>query len=148
MITLRKKKKTGGGSYGSYYKISKTRGVKVLYSEGFTSKRKALTSEVYKDAKLEASLLKQAQATGIVPRCYGVTLVKKGKEYAVGIVMQHLGNKTLADSSYCETAAYDEIMEKFEEFDIYHSDLHAENIMVYRGKIYAIDFSPDYVTIG
>jgi tRNA A-37 threonylcarbamoyl transferase component Bud32 len=138
---------TDGGSFGSYYQLSGAVGVKVLHGVRFTSMKKALASRTYRLAAKEASLLCQAEESGVVPKCYGVTLVKEGNKYGVGILMQHLGTKTLSMSGACESVAYDTVNEALREIGIVHDDLHNRNIMVYRGKYYAIDFSPNFVKI-
>lgn len=143
MITL-PKYETSGGGYGSYYELSATVGVKVLHRKNFKSMKKALNSRLYREAMKESELLCMAFESGVVPRCYGVTLVKDDEGYGVGILMQHLGNKTLRDKGD-RTEAYDTIQDALEEVGLRHLDLHRGNMMVYRGKYYAIDFSPDFI---
>lgn len=147
MITL-PNRMTGGGSFGEYYPLSKGVGVKVLYRK-YKTLKKAVNSATYKQALKEAQLLAMAQESGVVPRCYGVTIVKDGNKYGVGILMQHLGNKTLENASEHEMSkAYDEVNDALLDIGISHYDLHEHNIMKYRGKYYAIDFSPKCVMIN
>jgi RIO-like serine/threonine protein kinase len=91
-----------------------------------------------------------ARDSGIVPRCYGVRIVRRGKSFRVGILMQHLGNKRLADLSLPDkkiSGIYDKLHDGLISFGVEHKDLHDENIMFFKNKFYAIDFSPECVEV-
>jgi RIO-like serine/threonine protein kinase len=145
-----------GGAFGRYVKLSPSLGIKLIYTKhdyygdnaskrlkGFRSIAKAIQSWAWREANIEADLLFAAQDSGVVPRCYGATVVMVGSRYHVGILMQHLGGKPLSEhENYDSVEVFDYLHDKLEELGIYHGDLHEDNIMVYRGKYYAVDFSP------
>jgi RIO-like serine/threonine protein kinase len=146
MITLPNDNRIGG-AHGSYVKLSPSLGVKIIHSVKFNNIAKAYRSRAYRNALREAYILNVAFESGVVPRCYGVTLVRVKKGYRVGVLMQHLGSTPLFESEFCDkfSEAFDEINDRLIELGIVHNDIHDENVMVYRGKFYVIDFSPDCV---
>lgn len=147
MINLQDFQELAQGAHGIYYKLNNTLGVKIIRSKTFKTVREANKSRAHGRAIRESELLTEALESGVVPRCYGVTLVKVRNGYRVGILMQHLGNKRLAETEHIERGdIYEDIHEKLMELGIDHGDLHEDNIMVYRGKFYAIDFSPQCVS--
>ena len=150
VIDLSKHKATGEGDYGSFYPTSKLRGVKVLVTQ-YESIADLLASSAMIRAKEEADLLTSAYVTGIVPKCFGVVIVKKSKtRYHAGIQMQLLGTKTLhkvMDDEELRESIKDGLKNTLKGYGFNHKDLHANNVMVYKGKYWAIDFSPDYVKV-
>ena len=155
------------GGYGDYFVLDDNTGVKVQrlasgeYSfsdrNQFLSVEQAMKSEALTAAKVEANALYLAEPSGIVPKCYGLVLVKRGQFYSVGIMMEHLGNQRLTDlmpyryDLTIEAQREREIkiqdikrplFEKLQACGIKHEDLHNSNVMVKDGKYYAIDFSP------
>lgn len=149
MITLPKSVKTPSGAYGSYFRIGRKRGLKVLRGS-FRSMAAAYNSPEFDLAKEEAELLKLAEDSGVVPECFGVRVVKRGTVFRVGILMQHLGNKTLADlnqDEMYEADIHDQLKDALDHCGINHGDLHTRNIMFFKGKFYAIDFSPEAIQI-
>lgn len=136
------------GIHGEYFKLSDQVGVKVIHSKGYPSIKKLVSSNAFQKAKREAEILMIAEETGVVPKCYGLTVVKSKSGFRAGVLMQHLGQVTLADSDqYDNSEIYDYLVESLKEVGIKHWDLHEDNIMVYRGKMYAVDFSPDCVSV-
>lgn len=149
MITLPKNTKTPCGAYGTYFRVSRGRGIKILKGS-WRSMQGAYNSHQFDMARQEAELLKIAEDSGVTPRCYGVRVVKRGTVYRVGILMQHLGNKTLADLGLPEhqrSDVYDRVNDALIHAGINHCDLHTRNIMFCDGKYYAIDFSPDCIDV-
>jgi tRNA A-37 threonylcarbamoyl transferase component Bud32 len=143
MITL-PEHNTSGGAFGTYYKLSPSVGIKVLKTR-YPSIKKAVAGRAYKAATKEVELLSLAKESGVVPIVYGVTIVRDGSKYAVGILMQHLGDKTLDKLQGKFTEAYDTVNDALLDIGIEHGDLHEQNIMYHRGKFYAIDFTPNFV---
>jgi RIO-like serine/threonine protein kinase len=140
----KKHKGSGSGSFAEYFKLGKGKGVKLLRGSHRT-RASALKSRNWALAHREADLLDAAYCSKVVPKCYGVKLVKYGNHYRVGIVMQHLGHTKLNETNLNLSEGSDIrdlILEALEDVGITHTDLHSENIMVYRGKFYAIDFTP------
>jgi|GEM_PF-5556526 len=136
------------GIHGAYIKLSPSVGIKIVHSPAYRSKAKAYRSRAYRRAKEESETLQYAYETGVVPRCYGVMLVKVKSGFRVGVLMQHLGTLTLSNSEFYDNAdVFDDINDKLKEIGIFHGDLHEDNVMVYRGKFYAIDFAPNCVIV-
>lgn len=151
MIRLPKRKtNVPQGAFGKYFQVTPTRGVKVLRGS-FRNLESAYNSHIFDMAREESEILKVAQNSGVVPKCYGVRIVRRGNRYYVGILMQHLGNKRLSDMKVSvdkESQIYDDLNDALEDAGIGHNDLHAGNIMYYKGKYYAIDFSPDLSNVN
>lgn len=148
MITLPKGHEGREGQHGSYVKLSPSVGVKVLHSKVHKTQRAAYSSNSYKLAVQEVEILRQAFDSGVVPQCYGITLVRVKGGYRVGVLLQHLGVTTIDKSEFSEDNAIevmDYIKEELRQVGIIHGDLNEDNIMVYRGKCYAIDFSPQCI---
>lgn len=147
MITLTKEQLDRvTGVHGAYVKLSNTMGIKVIHSKPFRTQAKAYRSQAYKLAVRESYNLQVAYDSGVVPRCYGIMLVKTKAGYRVGVLMQHLGATPLAKSDFYDShEVFDDLTERLKEVGIYHADLHEDNIMVYRGKFYAVDFSPQSI---
>lgn len=134
------------GANGEYVKLSSQIGIKLIHSKLFTTQTKAMKSTAWKLAMGESENLKLAFDSGVVPQSYGVSLVKVGSGFRVGVLMQHLGGTTLDNSEfYDDVDVYEHLRDKLKEVGIKHFDLHGDNIMVYRGKCYAIDFSPQCI---
>lgn len=150
MITIPKTTdETPSGAFGVYFKLREGKGIKVLEAK-FRSQVAAYNSYEFDLAKEEAEILKAAQESGVVPKCYGVRIVRRGNGFHVGILMQHLGNKTLRKLRYNwekQSDIYDSLNDALEDVGVKHNDLHVDNIMYYRGKYYAIDFSPEVSSI-
>jgi RIO-like serine/threonine protein kinase len=143
-LDSKKHKRSGSGSYGEYFKLGKGKGVKLLRGR-WETKAKALNSRAWRLANKEADLLDIAKDSKVVPKCYGAKIVKSDKQFRVGIVMQHLGNTTLNETGLMDeehSDVRDILMEALEDVGIIHTDLHGDNIMYYRKKFYAIDFTP------
>lgn len=147
-ITFKGLKHVGDGSFGSYYKMSRGKGIKVFFTYHL-SKAGILESNEYYNAREEFSLLKKAHKLRLSPKPYEIVLVKDNERYCVGIVMQHL-NK-FRSRRVCYETAESNLIEKLKKGGVYHHDLHDGNIIpVKHGRgirYYAVDFSPQYVDI-
>lgn len=166
------KKRVGAGSFGTYFKLSSIRGLKVLNQEGDgiygePSQWHLMRSLEWKHAKEEYAALKVAAKCGHTPKPYGVAIIKCRYDgrYHAGIVMQHIDGKLLSDLSakdkahlmtqICEGVSdrdvYDVVgsflYEKLESVGVVHDDLHCANIIVKKNKgqykPYAIDFTAE-----
>jgi len=136
------------GAHGEYIKLSRNVGVKIIHSKPFKTIAKAHNSQAYKRALEEVSILECAKESGVVPLCYGVSLFNTKEGYRVGVLLQHLGSVTLEQYMEDNDDIIDQvetIHEALAECGIEHNDLHATNILVYKNKLYAIDFSPESV---
>jgi len=147
MITLTHKQLEGiAGVHGEYVKLSPQMGIKLIHSKLFRTQAKAMRSQAWKLAMQESRYLQLAFESGVVPRSYGVSLVKVRSGFRVGVLMQHLGATPLCNSEFYDSLeVFDDINERLLEVGISHADLHEDNVMVYRGKYYAIDFSPQSI---
>lgn len=135
------------GEFGDYVQLTRGRGIKLIGRE-FKTAEDAYCSDNFAEAKEEADLLREAQASKVVPKCYGVRVIRHGKHFRVGILMQHLGKKRVSDMNINEDEFNQiraRLWEKLFDSGIEHNDLHDKNVMFYRKKFYAIDFSPDCI---
>lgn len=144
-------KEHGSGVSGIYYKLNEKVGVKILEGKPFKTIAGAKRSERMEEAKSEAQNLQDAYETGIVPACFGTGIFRSPGntvEYNVGVVMQHLGSRTLSTLKKVDkSAVVHQLLDQLEEFGINHEDLHEENIMLFRCKYYVIDFDPCLVSV-
>ena len=134
------------GKYGVYFS-KKTKGYKYI-GDGYNSKEECEISEDYALAWREFYLLSYAYVSGIVPKAYTVRIMKRQGFYYPVLVMQHLGNKCMAQMKISDQKRIDVIetlRNKLLGYGIEHNDLHSRNVMKYRNKWYAIDFTPDYI---
>ena len=158
-IKLGRRRSLGCGAFGSYFKLSKNRGVKVLHFEeddnDSTAELKGSCS--WSEAIEEYKLLKTAERSGCSPKPYAVAVVVSKNTYYAGIVMQHIDgvldkditdeqqeriNDVFGDWKDVSEILYDELR----KCGVKHDDLHNENI-IYKFskrkiKVYALDFSP------
>lgn len=141
-------KRSGGGSYGEYYQISRSKGIKLLYSS-FITFEDALKSELYKDAQAEAKLMREAKTRySNIPQCFGVKVIKMDTTYRIGIIMQHLGTQKAVTHPVAENDDFkNELVNRLRQVGIIHDDLHYNNIMLYKEDWWVIDFSPEFITI-
>lgn len=148
MLDISKRIHNSKGAYGQYFKISKYRGIKTVGRQWETIAT-LKESEDYKEALEEASLYRDAFCSGIVPKCYGVTIVKTRNGFQPAIVLQHLGSTTLDEEMEQLGAEREDadkvqhaVKQRLQASGTNHRDLHRNNIMVFNGKYYAIDFTP------
>lgn len=147
MLIKLKSKSGPKGSYGSYHKLTRTKGVKVLKGS-YKSVMDAINSYQMEEAMKERDLLLKVQHSGMTPKCYGVAIVEWGKKFRVGIVMEHLGETRLSDLGLDEDEESDimaELEDKICNFGINHTDIHSYNVMFKNRKYYVIDFSPERI---
>ena len=148
-------KNAGEGAFGTYYKISSVRGVKVLACSGYGTIAEAKRSYSWREAKKEYKLLRKAYKTNYSPKPHGLAIVKDGDKYRVGIVMQHISGKEYDDvdgpthqklNKRYQDGVSDFLSNKLRKVGIVHDDLHGSNIIIKkigsRLKPYVIDFSP------
>ncbi len=150
-LTVKDRQRKNGGAFGTYYKLSPRRGVKVL-DAAYDTIKEAKQSVTYRAAKEEAWLLKKAYKSKITPKCYGIKIVEVDGYYSVGIVMTHMGDLTLSEfmrtrkaKKFYHRNIEGELLKKLDKVGITHCDLHNHNIMVRGNKFYAIDFSPENI---
>lgn len=161
LIDVSEKTPNGEGAYSSYYKLSRTTGVKALndcwYSKkGAEKASKSKSRNAWYSARRELALLERAHPSGITPKPIAVVLVKDvdwddRKCYKPGILMEHIPGKPLwktnADYIYGGTSVSTWVDEKMRGVGVAHNDLHGGNLIVTtRGKkitkVRVIDFTP------
>lgn len=145
------------GSYGSYYRLSPTQGVKVLYDQKFRAKKSLLRSGAWKLAQEEARLLRRAEPTGIVPKGAKAVLVRLNGFYWAGLVMEHLeglwwSHRSTVDSQgRCvpdgELSVTKYINRKLKSVGLKHLDASNNHLVTAWLKVKVIDFSPDFIKI-
>lgn len=138
------------GSNGTYIQLSKKRGIKITMSK-YPDKGSAIRSYEFRYVCKEADALRSARARyRYVPKCYGVEIVKIEDYYTIAIVLQHIGTQTLLEKlTKEEDINEDEIIQyvykELRKRGIVHWDVHAKNIMFYKGRYWAIDFAGVYL---
>lgn len=158
MLKIKRKNMTNGGAYGTYYYVGEGKGVKVFNNpdsyetHSFSTPGEARDSLAWQDAEMEARYLRIAQPSGVVPKCYGAKVIRtEDGKYAVGIVLEHLGRMTLRRKlprgHRRQDAIYEKLLKQLGKYGVNHYDLHPENVMWYKGKFYAIDFSHECISV-
>lgn len=145
-VDISKRRAKGSGSYGRYYRLSTTRGVKVLGDESGGWDR--LKDVDFSEARRELRLLNRAKCR-LVPKAFGVVGVYRKGDWYAGILMEHCEGTTLYQSRLSD-ASRDRWLERLEdEFfkltGMTHGDLHESNVMYHKRKCKIIDFTPQYV---
>ena len=138
MIILNKKNKVyASGGFGSYYRISKQTGVKIIRDNYFTS-LKDLNSVIEKND----SVIKEASIGILADQLTkGIEIVKIGKKYYLGIVQKHFEQTNTYDLSVKD---FDKIRKSLKKKNVIHGDLHEGNILFKSKSNYkVIDFDPD-----
>lgn len=129
------------GYFAHYYQISPSKGIKLLH-QPFNTYKEAICSKEYQEALKEVDLLNKAKSRfNRVPRCYRVRVILQ-EVYRVGIVLQHLGEETVGIG-----CSIYQLQNDLCRAGITHKDLHGSNIMRYKGELWVIDFSPEYIEI-
>ena len=171
VISLSKNHKyIASGKFGSYFRLSKNRGLKML-SKGFMTKEEARKSYFYQQAKKEVVLLQQAEPSGISPRYSELLIAKFQGLYFPAIKMEHVKGRTLESYNHKVSieemkvnvktgklikrivsqkrkSAYSFVNSLLLKQKIKHLDIHECNVLVeFNGKIRVIDFSPRWVSL-
>ena len=152
MLTIKKANYDSYGAYGQYYKFSKNRGIKTIGYNEYENIEQAKKSFAYEDALKEAMLYREAYKTGLVPKCYGVTIVNVKNSFKPAIILQHVGEITLnlqkdMLNAHRDDAEYiaDQLAERLNRYGIIHNDLNFNNIMWHNERYYCLDFTPDHI---
>lgn len=142
---MRKLKFIDDGAYGSYYKISKRKGIKIL-SFGHDTKREAIEYAVPSVKHEYLNLVKASKRTKMVPRPYGVAIVKeydkssKSYMYHVGYVMSHYDARPLGDDGdYKDYDRFDKACDRMESLGIGLNDNHHYNVLLKNKRFIFID---------
>lgn len=159
------------GEFGSYFKISKKRGIKIFKQNKDIKGSKNITSllskkRLIKNAIKEYILLKQAEKSNITPKHPRIEIIKINNEYQIGVSMEHISGKTLyekhdifyLDNFHCSSKGYFNIKSKKNDLEIIdyfddilllneidYNDFHGNNIILSKNKLKLIDFSSKFV---
>ena len=159
MINLLEKQLRGRGRFGKYFRISKTRGVKIV-GRGFKSENNVLKSNQILATAQEATFLKIAEQFKITPKVYEVIIAQYKGRFYPAILMEHLIGVPAAqfdDSCLFKVNSQGNISERgvfgatyvkktLAKAEIIHSDMHYNNMIVSsQNTLKAVDFSPDWV---
>ena len=116
-------------------------GVKIYYNGWAKTPKKATQNDQWWVAVQAYKAMKLAEKTKIVPKAYGVCVVRVGKAYYPALVMQHINGYHPDWISYSHNET---IKRKFKLANIKYDDLHNQNIIVDADdNVFVIDF--DYV---
>jgi hypothetical protein len=161
------------GGYGTYIALDKSTGIKISHS-GFSTKKKLLKSKEWKRTKKEFNNLKKAAKLlgNSVPKAkllfpifveykdtrYDVNtqtyISFTKKEWRPAFAMQHISGSTLShiDLNYQDKMAiFKQANSLLDEANIFHSDLHYQNIMLKptankKHKFFIIDWDSQFVS--
>lgn len=128
------------GCSGRYIQLTKRIGIKVYYCD-YETRESAIKYGV-KEAAHEAKMARKIRKIyHNVPRCFGVKILKIEDKWHVGILLQHLGDERISDvkEKIDPYRVVDSIRSQFDRRKIYHSDLHHNNVMYFKGKFWVID---------
>lgn len=149
-LTLRKPRRSSSGSFGTYFKVSRDVGVKLIRSKYKHRTVQGLKrSEVWGQAVDEAAALKQAEDSGFTPAFYELIPIKIGKFYFAGLVMEHFDGQ-----EYELARPWDEDMKShsilkwisdaqktLNRLGVSHNDIHSQNVLVLKnGRMVLVDF--------
>jgi len=157
------------GYYGCYYQYSKFRGVKaILFDLGRKLEKIDFNDEDIKYALVSTIMeffigCKVKENYKKSPKYYGVCVVQVKGKYYFGLIMQHLGDKLLSKvgvrklKSLSKTFGFDlcddgdvdnYIVEGvLESTGLYLSDVHLNNIILFKNDLFVIDFSPNRIIL-
>ena len=125
----------------------------------FETKEQAKASDTYQQALKEKRFLDllTERACDFTPRCYGLVIFKYNRNFRIGLILQHLGEKRMVDVKHeyrndrgisIENRAdriSDLLYKRLEKKGIRHSDIHSRNIMYFQKRFWVIDFSPSMI---
>lgn len=125
-------KLVNSGSFGSYYKINKRRGIKVIWHSRINIATK------------EAKYLNVAARAGLAPRCHEIVKVKynlAGTNY--GLIVDHIDGRGTSWSTKTDTTKPQEKLDKaLREVGIVNGDLYGNNVRLTKKGYVVVDFSP------
>lgn len=125
----------GSGCSGSYYKVAPKLGIKLYDHDINRNYKKCVGSTAWWKASNAYHTMNIAAKHDLAPKAHGVTLVKKGANYYVALIMEHV-------SGYGEDGWSDRLEKKLKKIGLDHGDLGPQNVIKRRrdGKLVAIDF--------
>lgn len=144
----------GKGSFGSYYRINKFNGIKII-GRGFKQLKSLLNSKTYQDAYFEFFAYKTLEKSKITPKRVDFIIAKKNGRYYPAIKMQHIAGEILYsyqirtkkqkhNSKYKTTKIREKFNNKIKKIGVIHKDIHEGNIIVQKNKFKLIDFTYQY----
>ncbi len=118
------------GSYGSYYKLSKRKGMKVIWHTRITV------------AEKEASYLNAAAKAGLAPRCHEVVKVEHKLGWTnYGLIVDHVDGRSSGwQNGY--TDAQKKLEKDLRAIGIVNRDLFGNNVRKTKKGYMVVDFSP------
>lgn len=150
-ITLRGARRIGRGDFGTYFRLGKYVGVKLVRVAELY--RGTVTHLKYQTVLGEYERQLHAYKAGLAPKPHAMVVVRhKGRRY-LGITMRFMANGTLAQAypeAYKDNdhpnydvvrAIRGNLRSRLQaETGIYHGDLHENNVVRGKRRWYAIDF--------
>lgn len=148
-INKYKYKRIGEGAHGIYYRLNKSRGIKII--KAWESKTAKEAADYIRNTWDEAMALKRAYKTGITPKLHKVCVAQFGKKFYPAILMQHFENYVTFDKAVGRYGYYSQlkfakklklsdinhinefynmINDILEDKNLYHNDLHGNNVLV------------------
>lgn len=130
VIITEKTPEIGFGHYGSYYRLSKTVGIKI---------------GKYRDREVRNLVRLNKLCPGIFPKFYGVVSVQIGEEIRKGILMEHISGKTFTDANvpvlYSKAhIKAEQLKKRLAQAGIRWTDGHRGNMIITRtGRVRFVD---------
>lgn len=157
-LTKQKYKKIGSGFFGTTYKISSTRAIKVARLQLYKLNNQLINNNhLINEIKKEYNILKKLNKTRLSPKAYKFSFCIANDDIYIMIEMDYLykyitlekflkklKQKNKSKFSTIKQQIYDKIeymMKKLDKFGVNHNDLHLDNIMIKKnGNDYDIKF--------
>jgi tRNA A-37 threonylcarbamoyl transferase component Bud32 len=144
-------KEVGRGAFGTVYKVHVHKCIQNIPKNVNTVAIKVEKLDNYyffNHAQLKNSILiiKKAAKLGITPELYDVFIVKVNDKYLLIKVFQYIEGQTWNTTKFTKQS-YEKALQQLNQAihlmntnGIIHHDIHLENVMVSKDKVYLIDF--------
>lgn len=125
-------KLVSSGSFGSYYRLSPRRGMKVIWHTKINI------------AKKEAFYLNKAASIGLAPRCREIVKIESDLVRSnYGLIVDHIDGKPTSWSIKRSPTKNSEMLrEKLAKVGIVNNDLYGNNVRKIKKGYMVVDFTP------
>jgi len=118
------------GSFGSYYKISNKKGIKVIWRSSYSLVRK------------EANYLNVAAKAKLAPRCHEIVKVKDENDVHYGLIVDHVEGRASSWGGKVMEPLKRQLIKSLKEIGIKNQDLYGDNVRKTKKGYMVVDFTP------